>query len=196
MPSGIKLKWTGKKYREFAQKNNVNKTEKAGSFIHKAIYSSEATVAEEKKNVRGKKNTLNLLNSTIQQRWLSSRIMHPCVITAIFWIVFTCLYIVFLVCLCRRVWRDAERPFQKKAEHSWEVKKSERLCAGLWMQPSQFGLTLLPFLCGRARAACARLPASVCVYAYACVPAAVCACVCSDWPDKCGTPLRCCEWSD
>lgn len=67
MPSGIKLKWTGKKCWEFAQKNNVNKTEKAGSFIHKAIYSSEATVAEEKKNVRGKKKYfefIKLNNST------------------------------------------------------------------------------------------------------------------------------------
>lgn len=60
MPSGIKLKWTGKKRSEFARKNNVNKMEKVGSFIHKPIYSSEATVAEKgEKNVRrGKKKIL------------------------------------------------------------------------------------------------------------------------------------------
>lgn len=44
--------------------------EKEGTFIHKPIYSSEATVAEKIK-CQEKKNTLNLLNATIQQRGLS-----------------------------------------------------------------------------------------------------------------------------
>lgn len=73
MPSGIKLKWTGKKMPGICTKRTMlTRRQKAASFIHKPIYSSEATVAEwersgggGEKSQRGKKNTLNLLNSTI-----------------------------------------------------------------------------------------------------------------------------------
>lgn len=47
MPSGIKLKWTGKKMPGICTKRTMlTRRQKAASFIHKPIYSSEATVAE------------------------------------------------------------------------------------------------------------------------------------------------------
>lgn len=76
MPSGIKLKWTGKKMPGICTKGTMlTRRQKAASFIHKPIYSSEATVAEwgrrrgrRKKSQRGKKKyfefiKLNNLNN-------------------------------------------------------------------------------------------------------------------------------------
>lgn len=67
---GHKVEVDWKKNAENLHKRTMlTRRRKAGSFIHKPIYSSEATVAEEerKKMSEAKKNTLNLLNSTIQQ---------------------------------------------------------------------------------------------------------------------------------
>lgn len=64
------------------------------------------------------------------------------------------------------------------------------------MQPSQFGHTLLCLCVSFGVGVCAQAHV-LCVYIYMCVFVRVllCAharvCVCSDWLDKCSTPLRC-----
>ena len=149
---GHKVEVDWKKCWEFAQKNNVNKMEKAGSFIHKPIYSSEATGGE-KKNMSKEKKYFEFIKLNNPTTLTYLRIMQPCVITVIFSISFTCLYIVFFIYFfkpaCRQVWRDTGRLFQKKAEHSWEVKKSEALrwlvnaAQLVWAYPPMFVCVVL-----------------------------------------------------
>lgn len=56
---------------------------------------------------------------------------------------------------------EIERHFQKEKQSIAERWRSQRLCADLWMQPSQFGLTLPMFVC-------VFLCASVCVGVWLC----------------------------
>lgn len=159
MPSGIKLKWTGKKCWKFAQKNNVNKMEKAGSFIHKPIYSSKATVAEERKKCqRRKKKTLNLLNSTIQQRRLF--LLHYALLRHNR----NFLNILYMPLHC-----FVSPPVQASTKGRWAPFKRKQSIAERWK--SQRG-SVLACECSPASLG---LPSCVCVCVSFCVHGCVCA---------------------
>lgn len=160
--------------------------EKAGSFIHKPIYSSEATVAEEK-NVRGKNyfEFIKLNNSTTLTFLLhyvplrhNSDFSEYSLHVFTFFFSFFC----FPACLCEEIWKDTERLFQKKAEHSWEVKKSEALhwlvnaAQPVWAYPPMF---VCVFRCGCVCAGTSSVHVYMCVYlcVCCCVRMRVCVCV-------------------
>lgn len=179
MPSGIKLKWTGKKCWKFAQKNNVNKREKAGSFIHKPIYSSKASVAAQKK-----KNTLNLLNSTIQRQWVSRATTLPCVIRVIFRI-FSSLRCASSLPL--RLWRRERGIAERWRSQRGSAPACECSSASLGSPSS---VCVCPFPC---RCVCVQICSS-CVHASVSKP--VCVCVCDVCVYLQHPPQVLCEWSD
>lgn len=144
--------------------------EKAGSFIHKPIYSSEATVAEEK-NVRGKNyfEFIKLNNSTTPTILLHYvPLRHNSDFSEYSLHVFTFFFSFFCFpAYVRKYERTPSASFKRKQSIA-ERWKSQRLCTGLWMQPSQFGHTLLCLCVSFGVGVCAQTHA-LCVYIYMCV---------------------------